>query len=92
MLEKFFQTLGKDRSKAAYGLENVSLALQRGAVEILLISKSFAKSNPAEVKTLEESAEKIGSEVFIISTENQDGEQFHNLTKGVGALLRFALE
>lgn len=89
ILEKFFETLGKDPKKAVYGLERTRLALERGAVSLLLISKEVSKSQASE---LEEMAKKIGSEVVIISTDNQDGEQFLNLTKGVGAILRFALE
>jgi peptide chain release factor subunit 1 len=89
ILEKFFNTLGKTKEKAAYGEENVTLALERGAVEILLLSKSLDKK---KVKELEEKAVNIGAEIIIISQENQDGEQFENLTKGIGALLRFAIE
>lgn len=89
ILTKFFDTLGKHREKAAYGVEKVKLALQRGAVELLLISKKFPKDQAQE---LEKAANNIGAEVIIISTENQHGEQFLNLTKGVGAILRFALE
>ncbi len=89
ILTKFFETLGKHREKAAYGIEKVKLAIERGAVEILLISKKFPKKSAEE---LEKAANNIGSEVIIISTENQDGEQFYNLTKGVGAILRFPIE
>lgn len=89
ILEKFFETLGKHREKATYGLEKTKLALERGAVELLLISKKFPKELAME---LEKMAESIDSEVVIISTENQDGEQFFNITKGVGAILRFAIE
>lgn len=89
ILTKFFETLGKNREKAAYGVEKVKLALERGAVEMLLISKKFPKDQAQE---LEKMANNIGSEVVIISTENQDGEQFLNLTKGVGAILRFQIE
>ncbi|MBX4212346.1 peptide chain release factor aRF-1 [Candidatus Pacearchaeota archaeon] len=89
ILTKFFETLGKHREKAAYGLDQVRLALQRGAVDTLLISKKLPKK---EMEELEESAENIGAKVIIISVENQDGEQFLNLTKGAGAILRFALQ
>ncbi len=89
ILTKFFETLGKHREKAAYGIEKVTLALQRGAVGILLISKKAPKE---EVEKLEKMAQDISAEVVIISTENQDGEQFYNLTKGFGAILRFAIE
>ncbi len=89
IIQKFFETLGKHREKAVYGLERTRLALERGAVETLLIAKDLPKK---EMQELETEAERIGSTVFIISKENQDGEQFHHLTKGVGAILRFALE
>lgn len=89
ILTKFFETLGKHREKAVYGMEKTSLALERGAVELLLISKKMPKEQREE---LEKKAQSIGSEIAIISTENQDGEQFLNLTKGVGAILRFAIE
>ena len=89
IIQRFFETLGKQREKAAYGLERTRLALERGAVELLLISKELPKE---EMQELEKKAERIGAEVVLISTENQEGEQFLNLTKGVGAILRFALE
>ena len=89
ILERFFETLGKHREKAVYGLERTRLALERGAVDLLLISKKFPKELAIELEKL---AENIGSSVVIVSMENQDGEQFFNLTKGVGAILRFALE
>ena len=89
ILEKFFNTLGKYREKAAYGFEKTHLALERGAVEILLISKKAIKK---EAEELEKMALNTGAEIIIISTENQDGEQFLNITKGFGALLRFPIE
>ena len=89
IIQKFFETLGKNPSKAAYGLERVRLALERGAVSVLLISEDLPKDEQVE---LERKAENVGSEIFLISNENQEGEQFYNLTKGTGAILRFALE
>lgn len=89
MVNKFFETLGKTKEKAAYGEERVKLALQRGAAGIILLSKSLSKE---KIKEYEESAGNISAEVQIISTETQEGEQFLNLTKGVGAILRFGLE
>ncbi|MEK6928555.1 MAG: peptide chain release factor aRF-1 [Nanoarchaeota archaeon] len=89
IIQKFFETLGKRKEKAVYGLTKTQLALERGAVETLLISKKLPKK---QVQELEKAAENISAEVFIISTENQEGEQFLNLTKGVGAILRFQIE
>jgi peptide chain release factor subunit 1 len=89
MVAKFFETLGKSRERAAYGEEKVSLALQRGAAGIVLLSKALPKEKIADY---EAKAASIGAEIQIISTETQEGEQFLNLTKGAGAILRFALE
>ena len=89
IISKFFETLGKHKEKATYGKEKTQLALQRGAVDLLLLSKTLPKS---EIQELEKAAEKIGANVVIISVENQEGEQFLNLTKGIGAVLRFAIE
>jgi peptide chain release factor subunit 1 len=89
ILEKFFNTLGKQPNKAVYGEERTSIALERGAVETLLLSTKLPKELTQELETL---ASNIGSEVILISTDNQDGEQFLNLTKGIGAILRFAIE
>lgn len=89
IIEKFFHTLGKNSKMAVYGEERVRLALERGAAAIVLISKKFDKHKAEEIEKL---AENIDAEIVFVSTENQDGEQFFNLTSGVGAILRFALE
>lgn len=89
IVQQFFETLGKHKEKAAYGTEKCFLALERGAVEKLLISKKLSKT---EIKDFEDKAENIGAEVIIISTETEEGDQFYNLTKGVGAILRFQIE
>lgn len=89
IIQKFFETLGKQKEKACYGYEKTKIALERGAVNLLLLSKKLDKKIMQELESL---AEKSGTEISIISTENQEGEQFLNLTKGCGAVLRFQLE
>ena len=89
IIERFFNTLGKDRDKAVYGEEKTSLALERGAVDTLLISQNIPKAKIAE---LEKKAENIGSHVFLVSAETEEGQQFLNITKGIGAILRFRME
>ena len=88
-LEKFFEILGKYREKATYGEEKTRLALERGAVDTLLISK---KLNKAKMQEFESLAENIGANVIIIGNEGTDADQFFNITKGIGAILRFAIE
>jgi peptide chain release factor subunit 1 len=89
IVNKFFETLGKYKEKTAYGEERVKLALQRGAAGIILISKALPKE---KIKEYEDAALNIGAETHIVSTETQEGDQFLNLTKGIGAILRFGLE
>ena len=87
-VERFFEALGKGKP-AVYGEEKVRLALERGAVEVLMMSKNWDRDKEKE---LEQMAENISAEVIIIDKNHADGEQFFNLTKGVAALLRFGLE
>lgn len=89
VIEKFFAVLGKNPSKAAYGEERVKLAFERGAVELLLLAKSLDK---AKIDEYEKKAVNISAEMVLISEETQEGQQFSNITKGFGAILRFALE
>lgn len=89
IVEEFLATLGKYPEKTAYGLEKVKLAIERGAVQKLLISNQLEKK---EIAAFEKLAIDIGSEVILISNETQEGEQFYNITKGVGAILRFQIE
>ena len=89
ILERFFDTLGKNSSRVAYGFERVKLALERGAVDVLIVAKDLDRDLEKE---LEKKAESIGATFVLISRENQDADQFINMTKGVGAILRFALE
>src|SRR3989344_1844393 len=85
LLEKFFNTLGKERERVAYRVEDVKKALQYGAVEVLILSKNIDKQIAKELKT---KAIDIGATVEVVSIETPEGEQFFNLS-GVGALLRF---
>ncbi len=85
MLEKFFNALGKDPDKTAYGRKDVENALDIGAVDILFLSKKLKKT---EIKELEKKAEKTSTKIEIVSTDTEEGIQFFNLT-GIGAILRF---
>jgi len=89
IIEEFFMTLGKYPEKTTYGEERTKIAFERGAVHKLLLSSKLEKSKIAEMEKL---AMDIGSEVILISDETQEGEQFYNITKGIGAILRFQIE
>lgn len=86
-VEKFLQNLGANPEKTLLGEKDVKKALEAGAVDTLFLSEKLGKS---KIKELTKSAENIGSEVKIISTEITEGEQFNNMG-GVGAILRFVI-
>ena len=88
LLDRFFNMLGKERAKTAYGIEPVKKALDRAAVDTLILSKKFKKP---EIKELIKKAGEIGSKVEFVGNDTEEGKQFWNLS-GMGAMLRFAIE
>ncbi len=87
LLERFFNTLGKNPEKAKYKLSEIKKALEIGAVEVIIFSK---KSNKEITKELSKTAAQMGTEIEIVSDETDEGRQFFNLG-GVGVLLRFVI-
>ena len=85
LLERFFNTLGKNPDLAFYKEEDIRRALQYGAVDVLFLSKESERVLTKELKKI---ALDIGSNVEMISTETEEGKQFFNLS-GIGAILRF---
>ncbi len=85
VIERFFDTLGKNSKKAAYKYTEVKKALEMGAVETLILSEEIEKPIKKELTRL---AEQMGTTIEIISNETEEGEQFMNLS-GIGAILRF---
>lgn len=88
ILEKFFTLLGKSPEKVAYGVEDVSKALELGAVDALIISTSFDKKL---AKELDKKAKAVAAEVIYVSVETDEGVQFSHLKGGIGAILRFVI-
>lgn len=87
LLEKFFDTLGKNPDMVVYKEKDIRKALEYGAVETLFLSKVCDKKLSKELKKM---AENTGSNIEIISTDTEEGEQFKNLS-GIGGLLRFRI-
>ncbi len=86
IVNEFFTMLATNSDKAVYGANDVKKALDYGAVDKLLLSESFDK-----IEEFEELANKIGTNVFIISVETKEGAQLRDLS-GVAAILRYAIE
>ena len=87
LLDNFFNMLGKQKDKTAYGAEAVNKALKFGAVDVLLLSKKLKKS---EYKDFEKRARETSVKVEVVSAETEEGVQFYNLS-GIGAILRFKI-
>lgn len=91
------ETLGRIAmrpSLVAYGEEEVGRAVERGAVETLMISeKLFKELNPdrrRQVEALCKKAEGYQGKVFFIGSAHEKGRQLVGLG-GIAALLRFAV-
>jgi peptide chain release factor subunit 1 len=80
MMKDFFAALSKDGA-VMYGRNAVEDALLKGKVKTLLLS--------APEKMLEESASRFKTEVNVISTEFEEGEQLRKVFGGVAAILRY---
>lgn len=87
LLEKFFNSLGKDPKMTPYKYEDVKKALEFGAVELLIISKEFDRTKANELKKI---AGTMGTTIEVVSTETDEGDQFNKLS-GIGAIQRFGI-
>lgn len=88
VLNEFLTLLGKEPSKVSYGKNQVMELVKQGAVDTLLLSEELDETI---VEEFDKEAEKVGTEIKMISTETREGVQLKNIGM-VGAFLRFAVE
>jgi protein pelota len=86
LVEEFLEKLSKD--KADYGIDQVKIQIELGAVEKLIVSETFLLQNRDKTEKIMDLAEKIGSEVNIISSKNPHEKTIQNMG-GVIAILRY---
>lgn len=87
LMKSFFEKLSKDTGNVSYGEKEVKDSLEKGAVDILLISESLEEE---KVEKFEEIANNLGSKLEIISTETSEGKQLEKLGK-IAAILRYKI-
>ena len=88
LMERFMQEVMSPRKGlATYGEKQVREALQRGAVDQLLVSEVVDQELVRELATL---AEKSRSSVELVSTDTEGGAALQNAFGGVAAILRYA--
>lgn len=93
-LAKFFEVLGSDPSRAQYGWRHVRVAVDRGAVDCLLICDSLLRVRDVGARTayatLVSEAKGLGAKVHLVSSLHATGEQVAQLG-GLCSVLRFAI-
>jgi peptide chain release factor subunit 1 len=87
IMQKFFDTLGKSPMRAAYGKDEVMQCIKLGAVDTLLLSESLEDE---VIDEFTEEAEKMSSQVNLISIETREGVQLREIGK-IAAILRYEL-
>lgn len=90
LLSRFFEHLKKETGLVTYRPEDVRAALDRAAVETLILSEAWQGKNPKEDAELTALAEKSGAKVEVVSSGTPEGQSFLELS-GVGAMLRYKL-
>jgi len=92
LIDELLSRLARSPSLVSYGANEVKTAVDRGAVESLLVSEKLLKSiTPEERRGIEglcKSVEKYGGKVFFIGSEHEKGRQLSGIG-GIAALLRF---
>ncbi|MEM4644309.1 MAG: hypothetical protein QW748_02900, partial [Candidatus Methanomethylicaceae archaeon] len=77
-----------------YGIEEVKKAVERGAVDSLLVSGRLIKNVTQEERSIIEEickkTEGYGGKVYFVGAEHEKGLQLFNLG-GIAALLRFSI-
>lgn len=94
LVEELVAHISKDDGLGAYGHDEVTKAVQYGAVQDLLITDKKLREGSDEVRrqmdTLIRNTEKTKGAVHIVSTDHPTGEQLHRLG-GIAAILRFRI-
>jgi len=85
IVEKLFTEIAKE-GLSTYGLEETKIALESGAVETLLVSDKKIR----EVEELLDKAEKMKTNIMIISSDHDAGEKLFGLG-GIASLLRYRI-
>ncbi len=94
LLARFFEALATDSDRVHYGWRHVRVAVDRGAVQTLLLCDGLFRSRVPGVReayaALSADVAGTGGNVHVFSTHHPSGEQLASMG-GVAALLRYPL-
>ena len=85
LMEEFFSYLNTEPGQVTYGEQETMKMLKMGVVKIVLLSEAVDEQ---KVDTFIEEAQKVGSDVEIISTETTQGNQLKEMG-GFAAINRY---
>ncbi|NPA99914.1 MAG: pelota family protein [Crenarchaeota archaeon] len=89
-VDEIFERLVHGRADVAIGIEEVSKALERGAVDRMLILDEYFKERGEDVRRLVSQLVKTGGSLTIVPSATSAGDKLRGLG-GVAALLRYEL-
>jgi peptide chain release factor subunit 1 len=88
IMSQLLELLAVKPEMVAYGEQNVRNALEKGAVQDLLLSEALDEEKIDEFEAI---AKNFSTEVMIISTDTREGVQLRDIGK-IGAILRYAIQ
>ncbi len=94
-MSEFIEHLGKEDGLATYGLEQVKIASEMGAIKTVMVCDKLLRTSDEElhqkVEQILNNTENQGGEAHILTTNGPTGEQLESYS-GVAAILRFRTE
>ena len=91
-LENFYETLRQDQDRAVYGPQEVTAAVEMGAIGTLLVTDALFRAADLATRRkyveLVESVRGQGCKVLVFSSQHVSGEQLAQLS-GIAATLRW---
>ncbi|HOZ35376.1 MAG TPA: mRNA surveillance protein pelota [archaeon] len=90
VLDSFLENLGKNNNKVAYGLQEVSKALDVGACESIMVSEKLWKTELDKVQELIRKADIVKTKVHIVDEEHEVSKSLRSFG-GIISTLRYPL-
>lgn len=87
VMDEVFLRIGQNGA-VAYGISEVRTSIDYGAAETLIVADRFIRES--KISSLVESAERLGANVVVLSTEFEPGKRLEGLG-GIAALLRYKI-
>ncbi len=91
MLIKFKENLGKDNGLSVYSLKDISLVVETGACEFILISYNLWLKEINKLQTLIKIAEKVNTKIHIVDETHDETLKTLHSFGGIISVLKYKL-